>query len=62
MIVPAGMQAIEVGEAVDTEQHGLAIDHKRAVPVSKCGLRYQRKAAAPVVAVAVNSRTRWPSR
>ena len=27
-VVPAGMQAIEIGHAVDAQKHGLAVDHK----------------------------------
>ena len=46
------MQPVEVGDAVDAEQHRLAIDHERAVPVSQRGLGDQRIAIAPVVTVA----------
>ena len=35
IVVPARVQPIEVGPAVDAEQHGLAIDHERAVAVSE---------------------------
>jgi len=27
-VVPAGMQAIEIGHAVHAQKHGLAVDHK----------------------------------
>ena len=37
---------------VDAEQHGLAIKHKRAVPVSACGSDDARKAIGTVMAVA----------
>jgi hypothetical protein len=30
VIVSAGVQAVEVGDAVDSEQHGLAVDNERA--------------------------------
>ena len=48
----AGVQAVEIGPAVDAEQHGLAVDHERAVAVAQRGLDDQRKAIGPVVAVA----------
>ena len=37
-IMLAGMQAIKIRPAVDTEQQGLAVDHESAVPVSQGGL------------------------
>ena len=46
------MQAVEIGDAVDAEQHGLAIDHEGRVSVAQRGLNDQRIAVAPVVAVA----------
>jgi hypothetical protein len=52
MIVPARVQAVEVAAAVDPEQHGLAIDHERSVPVSQRRFGDQGKPIAPVVAVA----------
>jgi hypothetical protein len=33
-IVLARVQAVEIGNAVDAEQHGFAIEHERAVPVA----------------------------
>jgi hypothetical protein len=33
MIVLPAMQAVEIRTAVDAEQHGLAVDHERAVAV-----------------------------
>ena len=39
----AGVQGVEVGDAVDAEHHGLAIDDERAVLVSKGGVRDQRE-------------------
>ena len=50
-IVLAAMQPVEVGDAVDTEQHGLAVDHERCIPIAQRGLGDQRISAAPVVAV-----------
>ena len=38
--------------AIDAEQHGLAVEHEGAVAVAQRGLRDQREAIAPVVAVA----------
>ena len=52
VIVPAGMQAVKVGPAIDAQQHGLAIDHKQAVSVTQRGLGDQREAIALVVTVA----------
>jgi hypothetical protein len=47
-----GMQLVEVGHAVDTEQHRFAIDHERAGAVLQRGLPDQGVALGPVVAVA----------
>jgi hypothetical protein len=52
VIVLPAVQAVEIRNAVDAEQHGFTIDHERAVPVSKRSLGDQRIAIAPVVAVA----------
>jgi hypothetical protein len=46
------MQAIEIGHAVDAEQYGFAIDHKRAGTVAKGGLDDQGITVGPIVAVA----------
>ena len=51
MIVHPAMQAVEIQNTVDAEQHGLAIDHERAVSVPKRGIDDQRKPIAPVVAI-----------
>ena len=45
------MQAVEVGDPVDTEQHGFPVDHEGCIPNAQCGLGDQRIASAPVVAV-----------
>jgi hypothetical protein len=44
------VQGVEVGDAVDTEHHGLAVDHELAV--LQRGLDDPGIAAAPLVAVA----------
>ena len=51
VIVLAAVQAVEIGAAVDTKQHGFAIDHERAVAVAQVSLCDLRKPARPVVAV-----------
>ena len=50
--MPARMQPVEVGHAVDAEQHRLAIDHERVRAVLQCGLGDQGITISPVVAVA----------
>ena len=52
MIVLPAVQTVEVLSAVDAEQHGLAVDHERAVAVAQRRLGDQRKQAAPGVTVA----------
>jgi hypothetical protein len=50
--VPAGVQRIEIGDAVDAQEHRLAIDDKRGgSAVSQRGLGDQRIAGGPIVAV-----------
>ena len=49
-LVPARMQGVEIGAAIDAQQHRLAVDHKGRVSVSQRGFRDQRIAFAPVVA------------
>ena len=46
------MQAIEIGNAVDPEQHRLAIDHELPVAVLARGLGNPWEAVGPVVAAA----------
>jgi hypothetical protein len=41
VIVSAGMQAVEIGDAVNAEQDRLAIDNERAFPVPQRCLRDQ---------------------
>ena len=41
-IAPAGMQPIEIGDAIDAEQNRLAIDHKGRLPIAQRGLNDQR--------------------
>ena len=50
--MPAGVQAVEIRSPVDAEQHGLAVEDERAVAVAQGSFGDQRKAIAPVVAVA----------
>jgi hypothetical protein len=38
MIVPAGMQGVEVGVAADAEHHGLAVEHEVCLPDLARGL------------------------
>jgi hypothetical protein len=51
VIVFAAVQAVEVGYAVDAEQHRFAIDHKQGISVSERRFRDERLAIAPVEAV-----------
>jgi hypothetical protein len=50
--VPAGVQPVKIRDAVDAEQHSLAVDHERARSVPQRGLDDQRIAVGPVVAIA----------
>jgi hypothetical protein len=45
------MQAVEIGNAVGAEQHGLTVEHKRIDPIAQGGLDDQRIVMGPVVAV-----------
>ena len=49
--VLAAVQAIEVGDAVDAEQHGFSIQDEGVGPVTQSGFGDPRIPAAPVVAV-----------
>ena len=42
---------VEIGDAIDAEQHRFAVDHERTVSIPQRGLDDQRKPIAPVVAV-----------
>jgi hypothetical protein len=42
VIVFAGMQAVEVGDAVDSEQHGLAIEY--GMTIADCAMLPERSA------------------
>jgi len=48
----AGVQRVEIGDAVDAEDHGLAIDHKALLPVLQRRLGNPGIALCPVGAVA----------
>ena len=62
VVMPAGMQPIEIGDAIDSEQDRLAVDHERGLPVPQRGFDDKRITRGPVVAVAGEQRTRAPSR
>jgi hypothetical protein len=51
VIMPARVQPIEIGNAVDAMQDRLAIDDERSCAVSQRGLDDQRVTIAPVIAV-----------
>jgi hypothetical protein len=53
-ILLAGVQGVEVGDAIDAKHHGLAIDHELPVPVLARCLDDPRVAVRPVVATARN--------
>jgi hypothetical protein len=46
-----GMQSVEIRDAVDAEQHGLAIDHERGRAVLERSLDDERIPVGPVMAV-----------
>lgn len=48
----AGVQTVEVGDAIDAQQHRLAVEDEGAGAVPQRGLDDQRVAVGPVVAVA----------
>jgi hypothetical protein len=52
VVVLAAIEAIEIRDAVNAEQHGFTVDYKLACLDSAGGLDDQRISAAPVVAVA----------
>src|SRR3981189_162847 len=52
VIMPAGVQTVEIGDAVDAQQHRLAIDDERSRSVLQRGLDDQRITISPVVSVA----------
>ena len=52
VIVLAGVQRVEVGDAVDAEDHGLAVDDEMLLAVLERGLGDPGIAARPVGAVA----------
>jgi hypothetical protein len=55
LVVLAGMQRVEIGNAVDTEDHGFAVDYEMPTAVLERGLDDPGVTAAPVVAVACNT-------
>jgi hypothetical protein len=44
--------AVEIGAAVDSEQHSFAVDNEGSVPIRQHGLGNQREAMAPVAPIA----------
>ena len=48
----SAVQTFEVGDPIDTEQHGFPVDNEPAGAYTESGLGDQRISAAPVVAVA----------
>ena len=52
IVMLSGVQSVEIRDAVNTEQHGLALDDERTIPVAQRIFRDQRKPIAPVVAIA----------
>jgi hypothetical protein len=49
-VMPAGMQHVKIGNAVDAKDHGFAVDHKLTDAVFQSGLTDPREAARPVIA------------
>ena len=52
VIMPAGVQTVEIGDAVDAQQHRLAIDDERSRSVLQRGHDDQRITISPVGSVA----------
>ena len=52
--MPAGMQRVEIGDAVDAEDYGFAVDDKLTDTVSQGGLTDPGEAARPVIATAAD--------
>jgi hypothetical protein len=50
--MPSGVQSVEIRDAVNTQQHGLAVEDKRTIPVAQRSLGDERKPTPPVMAVA----------
>ena len=50
--MPAGVQSVEVGDAINTQDDGLAVDHKLPDAVLQGGLGDRRIALRPVIAAA----------
>ena len=58
----ARVQSVEIGNAVDAEHGGFAVDDELLVSVLQRGLDDPGIALAPVITARVISRTRSPSR
>ena len=63
VIMLSAMQAVEVGDPVDAEQHRFAVQDEGVGPVAQRGLDNARVTVAPVIAVAWSTAVRYlPSR
>jgi hypothetical protein len=49
-VVPPGMQRVEIGDPIDAEDHGFAVDHKLTDAVIQGGLTDSGEAARPIIA------------
>jgi hypothetical protein len=52
LVVLAGMQRLEIGDAINAQDSGLAVDHKLADAVFQGGFDYPRITIRPVTAAA----------
>ena len=52
MVLLAAVETVEVGPAIDAQQHGLTIDHEGSIAVAQRSFGDQREPAAPVMTVA----------
>ena len=58
----AGIQGAEIGNAVDAQDHGFAVDHEALLPVPHRGLGDPREALGPVIAAAGDQPDTSPTR
>lgn len=52
IVLPTGMQSIEIGTAINSEDDGLAVNDEILLPVAEGGLDDPRITAGPVITVA----------
>jgi hypothetical protein len=50
LAMPAGVQSVEIGDAIDTQHNGLSVDHKLIDAVLQGGLGDPRISLRPVIA------------